>query len=89
MIVHKNDIMQTDNHQFPCELFRNCLYDSNQNKSTTGFQTFDTEPFLLSLQRTIKKIHKALKINHIAITFDPFMPGVNKKTYILIKQTCS
>ena len=81
--------MQTDSHQFPCELFRNCLYDPNQNRSTAGFQTFDTGPFLLSLQRTIKKIHRALKINHIAIIFDPFMLDVNKKPYILIKQTCS
>ena len=46
---------QTDNQQFLCELFRSCSYDPNQNKSKT-FQTFFT------VQRTIKKICKALKI---------------------------
>ena len=80
--VHKNNITQTDNCQFTCEIFRSCLYDLNQSRSTAGFQTFDTGPFLLLLQKTIKKIHKALKI------FDPLLPGVNKRAYIH-KQTCS
>ena len=34
------------------------MYDPNQNRSTTGFQTFDTGQFPLSLQRTIKKSTK-------------------------------
>ena len=80
--VHKSNITQTDNYQFTCEIFRSCLYDLNQSRSTAGFQTFDTGPFLLLLQKTIKKIHKALKI------FDPLLPGVNKRAYIH-KQTCS
>ena len=54
MNVHKNNITLTDDDQFPCELFRTCSYDPNQNRNTTGFQTFDTGPFLLSIQRTIK-----------------------------------
>ena len=54
--------MQTDNRQSTCELFRSCLYDPIQNKSTTGFQTFDTGSFILSLKRTTKNIRKTLKI---------------------------
>ena len=57
-MVHKKDADQ----QFPCELFRNCLHDANQKRNTTGFQTFDKGPFLLSLDRATKKICKALKI---------------------------
>ena len=45
-----------------CELLRSCSYDPNQNRSTTGFQTFDTDPFILSLKRSTKKIRKALNI---------------------------
>ena len=33
-----------------------------QTRSTAGFQTFEIGPFLLSRQRIMKKIHKALKI---------------------------
>ena len=39
-----------------------CNEPIRNNRITTGFQTFDTGPFLLSLQRTTKKIHKPLKI---------------------------
>ena len=28
LIVHKKKITQTDDHQFPCELFQSCLYDT-------------------------------------------------------------
>ena len=62
VIIYKNNITQNDDHQFPCELFRSNLYNPNHNRSTTGFQTFDTSPFLLLIQRTIKKISKSLKI---------------------------
>ena len=54
--------MQTDDHQLLCELFQTCLYEPDKSRSTTGFQTFDAGPFLLSLQRTIKKICKDLTI---------------------------
>ena len=54
--------MQTDDHQLLCELFRTCLYEPNKSRSTTVFQTFDAGQFLLSLQRTIKKICKDLTI---------------------------
>ena len=58
-IILKNNITQTDHHN---ELFQSCSYDRNQNRNTIGFQTFDTGPFLLSLQETNKKIPKALMI---------------------------
>ena len=61
MIVHKNSVTQTDDQQFPRELFRSCLHDPNQKRNTTGFQTFDTGPILLSLQGATKKIRKAVK----------------------------
>ena len=61
MIVHKNSVTQTDDQQLPRELFRSCLHDPNQKRNTTGFQTFDTGPFLLSVQRATKKIRKSLK----------------------------
>ena len=70
MIVHKNKVTQTDDQQFPRELFRSCLYDPNQKRNTAGSQTFDTGPFLLSLQRATKKIRKALKI----IKLDAHLP---------------
>ena len=28
LIVHKKNITQTDDHQFPCELFQSCSYDT-------------------------------------------------------------
>ena len=62
MILHKNNITETDDYQFRCEIFWSCSFDANQDRSTTGFQTFDTGQFLLSLQRTIKKFRKVLKI---------------------------
>ena len=62
MIVHKNSVTQTDDQQFLRELFRTCLHDPNQKRNTRGFQTFDTDLFLLSLQRATKKIRKALTI---------------------------
>ena len=46
-IVHKNNITKTDDRQSACKLFRIYWYDPKQNKSTTGFQTFDTCPFVL------------------------------------------
>ena len=61
-MVHKNNSTQTDYQQFPCELFRSCFYDPNQKRNTTGFQTFDTGPFLHSLGRTTKKNLQTLKI---------------------------
>ena len=30
LIVQKNNITQTDGHQFSCELFQSCSYDSKQ-----------------------------------------------------------
>ena len=62
VIVHKNNITKTDDQQFPRELFRSCLHDPDQKRNTSGFQTFDTGRFLLSLQRTTENIRKALKI---------------------------
>ena len=62
VIVHKNNITQTEDHQSACELIQSCLYDPNQNRSSTGFQTLDKVLFILSLKRTIKKNCKALKI---------------------------
>ena len=52
-----------------------------ENRSTTGFQTFDKGPFILSLKRTIEK-------KFIATIFNPLMPGGNKIPYTL-NQTCS
>ena len=60
--MHKNNITQTDNHQYPCELFQSCSDNPNQNRSTIARQTFNTGTPLLSLQRTIKKTRKALNI---------------------------
>ena len=62
MIVHKNNVPQTDDQQFLRELFQNCLHNSNQKRNTTGSQTFDAGSLLLSLQSATKKIRKALKI---------------------------
>ena len=62
VIVRKNNVTQTDDHQSECEFFWSCLYDPNQNKRTIGFQLFDTGLFILSLKTSTKKIHKALKI---------------------------
>ena len=36
-IQHENNITQTDDHQFPFELFRSCSYDPNRIRSTKGF----------------------------------------------------
>ena len=62
VIVYKNNITQTEDHQSACEVFQRCSYDPNQYRSSTGCQTFDTDPSILSLKRTIKNPHKALKI---------------------------
>ena len=32
VIIHKNNITQTDDRQFACELFRSCSYDPNLKK---------------------------------------------------------
>ena len=32
VIIHKNKITQTDDHQSACELFRSCSYDPNKKK---------------------------------------------------------
>ena len=86
-MVHKKYTTQTEDHQSACvcELFRSCLYDPNQDGSTTRFQTLDTGLFILSLKRTTKKIHKTILL---LLFSNPFMPGDIMKTYIL-KQTCS
>ena len=42
VIVHKKNFLQTDNHQFWCELFQSCSYDPKQKRSTTVIQPFDT-----------------------------------------------
>ena len=62
VIVHKNNVTQTDDHQSECEFFWSCSYDPNQNKRTIGFQLFDTGLFIISLKTSTKKIRKALKI---------------------------
>ena len=87
MTVYKNNITQTDDHQSTCELVRSYSYDPEQNRSTAGFQTFDTRPFILSLKRTTKKNPQSTK-DHIAKIFNPFMLGGNKRAYIL-KRSCS
>ena len=56
--MHKNNATQTDDHQFPCDLFQIYSYGAKHNRSTAGFQTFDTGPFILSIKRTIKKSAK-------------------------------
>ena len=75
MNVHKSNIALTDDHQSAYGLFSSYSYDPKQNRSTAGFQTFDTGPFILSLKRTTKA--------HIAKIFNPFMLGGNKRAYIL------
>ena len=62
VIIHKNNITQTHDHRSVYELFRSYSYDPKQNRSTAQFQTFDTASFILSLERTSKKIHKTLEI---------------------------
>ena len=62
VIVHKNNIAQANDHQSTCELFQSCLYDQNQNRRATGFQSFDTGPITLSLKKTTKKICRAVSI---------------------------
>ena len=86
VIVHKDNVTQTDDHQFPCELFQIYSYGPKQNRSTAGFQTFDTGPFILSLKRTTKK--SASTKDHVAKIFNLFVPDCTKRAYIL-KQTCS
>ena len=78
MIVHANNITQTDDRQSACELFRSWSYDSNQNRSTAGLQSFDTGPFILSLKKITKKIHTK---DHAATIFIPFMTDGNKRVY--------
>ena len=56
--MHKNNATQTDDHQFPCDLFQIYSYGAKHNRSTAGFQTFDTGPFILSIKRTTKKSAK-------------------------------
>ena len=57
-IVHKNNITQADNHQFRVNYF----------KAAHMIETFNTCPFLLSLQRFIKKNLQNTKY-HIVTTF--------------------
>ena len=64
VIVHKKD----DNQQFPRELFRSCLHDANQKRNTTGFQTFDKGPFLLSLHRATKKNLQSAKDHKVGLS---------------------
>ena len=87
VIVHINNITQTENHQSACELFRSYSYDPNQKRSSTGFKSVDTALFILSLKITIKKNPRSTKL-HIATIFNRFMTGGNKRVYIL-KQTCT
>ena len=54
-IFYKNNITQTDDHQSACELIRSYSYDPKQNRSTTGFQTFDTGLFIHSLKTGLSK----------------------------------
>ena len=68
VIIHENNITQTDDHQSACELFRSCSYDPNQKRSTTGFDKGPNNP-------------QSTK-NHIVAIFNPFMPGSNKRAYI-------
>ena len=59
VIIHKNNITQTDDHQSTCELFDSARMIQTKKKSPTRF---DKGPFILSLKRTTKTIRKALKI---------------------------
>ena len=43
MIVHKNNITQTDDPQVPCELFRNCSYDPRVVISKVTWRTFQAK----------------------------------------------
>ena len=81
MVVHWNNITQTDDHHSTCELFWSS-YDPNQNRSKTVFQTFDIGLFILSFKRTTKRNPQSTK-DDIATILNPFMPGDNKKAYIL------
>ena len=58
VMIHKNNIPQTDDHQSTCELFGSaCMIQTKKN--TTGF---DKGPFILSLKKTTRTICMAVKI---------------------------
>ena len=56
VIIHKNNITQTDDHQSTCDLFDSACMIQTKKRSTTGFEK---GPFILSLKRTTKTICKA------------------------------
>ena len=82
VIVHKNNITQTDDHESACELFRSYSYDLKQNWSTAGLQTFDIGPFTHSHKRTTKKIRKALKIKLLDFLTLPCRVVTKGHTYL-------
>ena len=82
VIVHKNNITQTDDHESACELFLSYSYDLKLNWSTTGLQTFDIGPFIHSLKRTTKKPRKALKIMLLNFHYLPCWVVTKGHTYL-------
>ena len=81
VIIHKDHLTQTDNHQFPDKLFWSCCYYPNQTRSTTGFKYLIQVHFYFNSREPLKNVQTAK--DHIAVIFNPF----NKRTYIL-KQNC-
>ena len=56
-----------------------------QTRSTTGFETFETGPFLPSLQKIIKKNLLSTK-DHIATIFDPLSNLVVTKEHTCLNK---
>ena len=91
VIIHKNNITQTDNHQSTCELFWSCSDDPNQNEAARMIQTKigAQQDFKHLIQvclyfhsrEPLKKLQSCK--DHIATIFNPFMPRGNKKAYTL------
>ena len=55
VIIHKNYLTQTDNHQFPDKLFWSCWYYPNQTRSTTGFKYLIQVHFYFNSRQPLKK----------------------------------
>ena len=74
-------IITDDQHQSTCESFQSYLNDSNQNRRTKGFQTFDIDH--LYLREPLKNMQSTKDL--IATIFNPFMMGGNKRASGLFK----
>ena len=59
LIVHKNNIKQTDDHQFACELFE----AAPMIQTKKGAQQYSNHSIQVHVNfKPLKKVHKALKI---------------------------